>query len=171
MRANLKSADTDAKAVIAAFPGLTKQQSVYLHLIFTGWSKDVAAREAGYANAAAAMRSAGVLAAIAAAADRYLLGELVPASLGVLQTLLLSEKTAEGVRANIAFGLLDRAGFTAKRHDKRQDGEQELAGQSPEQLRAAITKLEGELTGRMVDITPNGAPDSEPSDSLAIDFP
>lgn len=171
MQAVLSKANSDAKAMVAAMPGLTPKQSVYLHALFNGRSKEEAARDAGYVNAAAAMRSPAVLAAVAAAADRYLLGELVPASLGVLQSLLLSDKTADGVRATIAFGLLDRAGFTAKRHDKRQDDGKDMLQLDPDQLRAAIDKLQRELDGQMVDVTPNGEPNSEPSDSYLIDFP
>lgn len=171
MQAVLGRASGDARAMVTAMPGLTQKQSAFLMALFNGKSKEDAAREAGYQDAATPMRSAAVLAAVAAATDRYLLGELVPVALGVLQKLLISDRTPEGVRANIGFGLLDRAGFTAKRHEKRQDDDKDAAQMNPDELRAAITKLEGELTGRMVDVTPNGAPDSEPSDSLAIDFP
>jgi len=150
---------TDARAIVAR-SGLNERQQLFIFELLKGSTKTEAARIAGYAEGTAAtvLRAAGVQRTLVAAMDRFLVGELAPTAFGVVNKLMLDEKTPAGVRATLALGVLDRAGFGAKRHEKQAGDGKDVAQMSAEELRQAIDKLQAEIDGRMHDVTPDSAP-------------
>ena len=172
MNTTTKGADTDVRAIVAGFPGLSERQCSYLNNFLTGQSKIDAAINAGYSGAAALAvhRSPRVQAALALAVERFLVGELAPAAIHVISRLMADDKTPAGVRGNLALGVLDRAGYSAKRHEKQAAQGKDASQMTRDELQAEIDKLAREIEGRMVDVTPDGVPDSEPIEAQAIDL-
>ena len=102
--------------------------------------------------------------------ERYLMGELAPIAMNVATKLLTDDKTPPGVRATLSLGILDRAGYSAKRHEKQAAQGKDASQMTRDELQAEIDKLAREIEGRMVDVTPDGVPDSEPIEAQAIDL-
>lgn len=140
--------------------GMTDQQMLYCYAYLSGRSKTEAAIDAGYAfgSAPAIHRSAKVQAAIAAAMDRFLIGELAPAAIHTISRVLADDKTAAGVKATLALGVLDRAGFSAKRHERPEGAGKDPSQMTTLELQEQIDKLEAQIVAKMRDITPVDAP-------------
>lgn len=134
-----------------------------------GDSKSVACEKAGLnANASWSVFSSPKMhAAMALVIERFLVAEAAPAALRALYNIVGDTKAAPGVRVTAANSLLDRAGFDTKRLAKQGSGERDAQTMTADELRAEIARLEREQEARMRDVSP----DSEPSDSYAIDFP
>jgi len=164
---NMGGTATDARAIVAQ-SDLSERQQLFIAELLRGRNKNEAALAAGYREGSAGhvLRHAGVQRVLAAAMDRFLVGELAPTAFGVVNKLMLDEKTPAGVRAQLALGVLDRAGFGAKRHEKQAGDGKDVAQMSAEELRQAIDKLQGEIDGRMRDVTPV----SVPNDSQVIEL-
>lgn len=153
--------ETDVIKIVRGY-GLDDRPLNAVINFLNGSTKEEACLDAGYAKGSSGMvfRSAKVQAALAAVIDRHLVGELAPGAIHVLSRLLYDERVAAGVRSNIAFGLLDRAGFTAKRHEKAGGDARDPSQLNPAELQAQIDKLQREIDGRMRDVTPNDAPNT-----------
>lgn len=169
MQVVTKGAATDIRQALLDTHSLSDRQVLFVTAFMQGASKSEAAIVAGYDSAQAGMaawRSKKVQAAIALMVDRFLVGEAAPAALRALYQIVNDEsgRVAGGVRVAAAVAILDRAGFNAKRH---QGGEAELdiGAMSAAELRQALARIDAELTGRMVDVTP----DSEPMTSQELD--
>lgn len=153
------AATTDMAKVLAGYALTDRALNAVLNFL-NGLNKEDACEAAGYAKGSSGMvfRSAKVQAAISAAMDRFMVGELAPGAIHVLSRLLYDERVAAGVRKDIAFGLLDRAGFSAKRHEKGDSTSKDPSTMTPDDLQAQIDKLQREIDAKMRDITPNDAP-------------
>lgn len=103
-------------------------------------------------------RSAKVQSALAAVVDRFLIGELAPMAVHTISRQLASDQTPPGVKATLALGVLDRAGFTAKRHEKADAPQRDASELTPDELQSEIDKLQAAIDAKMRDITPNDAP-------------
>jgi hypothetical protein len=156
---DLTGFDTDASRILAK-ANLSERQANFVWLYLQGASKEAAAEAAGYSatSGSAVFRSAKVQAALVAVSDRFLLGELAPMALRTAHKLMGDDKTPSGVRATLALGILDRAGFTAKRHEKADGARFDAASATSDQLQAEIDRLQAEIDAKMRDITPDGAP-------------
>lgn len=154
-----KGAMTDIARQLSGLD-LSEQQMSYVYGYLTGRSKTEAALDAGYAlgSAPAVYRSAKVQAAIAAAMDRFLVGELAPAAIHTISRVMADEKTPAGVRAQLALGVLDRAGFSAKRHEKGDQLGKDPSTMTPDELQQQIDKLQAQIEAKMRDITPVDVP-------------
>lgn len=157
--AELKGFDTDAARILAA-QNLSDRQISFIWNYLQGMTKVEAAVASGYgeASASAVFRGAKVQQALALVMDRFLLGELAPMALRTAHQIMGDPKSPAGVRATLALGVLDRAGFSAKRHEKP-----DLAGRDPStmssaELQAEIDKLQRAIDDKMRDITPVGTP-------------
>ena len=143
---------------------LSDRQLLFVTAVLSGKGKGEAARLAGYndsTNGVAAWQSKKVQAAVAVLIDRFLVGEAATLAVGVLYEIAGDKRVASGVRVTAANSLLDRAGFTAKRHEKLGDIAQDIADMSAAQIRARIAALDTELDQRMVDVTPSSEPMTE----------
>jgi len=147
--------------------GLTERQSSFINAYLDGLDFQAAALASGYSvvTAKALLRSAKVQQAMALILDRFLIGELAPAALHTISLLLNDSRTAAGIKANLALGVLDRSGFSAKRFDKQGELGKDASAMTSAELQAEIDKLSREIEGRMVDVTP----DSEPPTSQELD--
>ena len=161
MQVTAKAAETDVRKAIEAVPGINERQIRYVLAFISGKSKSESAELAGYSPTSSSMlhRSAAVQAAIAACVERYLHGELLPLAFNVATRLLLDDRTPHGVRSSLALGILDRAGFDAKRHQRLAESGKDVSQMSADELQASIDKLQAEIDGRMKDVTPNSVPD------------
>lgn len=104
--------------------------------------------------------------------DRFLIGEAAPKALAVLYKIVSDERAAAGTRVAAANSILDRAGYTAKRHEVRPEAAKDTTSMSREELQATIDNLSKEIESRMVDITPDpavSAPVSEPMTQQELD--
>lgn len=157
---NMGGTLTDARAIVAQ-SDLSERQQLFIFELLRGRNKTEAALAAGYREGSAGhvLRHAGVQRVLAACMDRFLVGELAPTAFGVVNKLMIDEKTPAGVRATLALGVLDRAGFGAKRHEKQAGEGKDVAQMSADELRQAIDKLQAEIDGRMHDVTPDSGPD------------
>ena len=164
---DIKAAHTDAANILAGYNLVERQLNAVLNFL-NGLNKEDACLEAGYAKGSSGMvfRSGKVQGAIAAVMDRYLLGELAPMAMHTLTRQLASDQTPAGVKATIALGILDRAGFTAKRHDKTDGTRFDAASATSDQLQAEIDRLQSEIDAKMRDVTPDDAP----TDNQAIEL-
>jgi hypothetical protein len=164
---DIKATQTDAANILAGYNLAERQLNAVLNFL-NGLNKEDACLASGYAKGSSGMvfRSARVQAAIAAVMDRYLLGDLAPTAMHTLSRLLASDETAAGVKTTIALGILDRAGFTAKRHEKADAARFEAANATPDQLQAEIDRLQAEIDAKLRDVTPV----DEPDDSQAVDL-
>lgn len=155
--------------------GLTDQQRAYVEAYLSGSTKMEACRIAGYSGQGMHQvhRSPKVQAALALAVERYLVGELAPAAISVISEMLADKKTPAGARATLALGVLDRAGFDAKRLDRKAAAGGDVSSMTRSQLEAEIQRLASEIDNRMVDVTPSagdGEPVSEPDTTQVIDL-
>lgn len=153
---------TDMAKVLSGYALTDRALNAVLNFL-NGLNKEDACEAAGYAKGSSGMvfRSAKVQAAIAATMDRFMLGELAPGALHVLSRLLYDEKVAAGVRKDIAFGLLDRSGFSAKRHERPEGTGKDPSQMTTTELQEQIDKLEAQIVAKMRDITPVDAPSAE----------
>ena len=174
MHSTTKGVETNMrKALASASHSLSDRQLLFVTGFLEGKSKSEAALDAGYesASAAAVFRSAKVQAALSLVLDRFLVGELAPMAMRTAYRLMNDVLTPAGVKASLALGVLDRAGFTAKRHEANQAASsKDPSAMSREELGAEIERLSREIDGRMKDITPDGAPVSEPMTSQELDM-
>lgn len=156
---DIKATETDAARILAGY-GLAERQLNAVLNFLNGLNKEDACLASGYAKGSSGMvfRSAKVQGAIAAVMDRYLLGELAPMAMHTLTRQLASDQTPAGVKATVALGILDRAGFTAKRHEKADGARFDAASATSDQLQAEIDRLQAEIDAKMRDITPDSAP-------------
>ena len=168
MHPQIQGTGAHGKGVVRAMGGLTERQILYVEALIDGKSKAEAARVAGYAEGGISQvhQHAKVQAALALVMERYLASELTPLALSVAAKLLRDDKTAAGVRANLALGIMDRAGFSAKRFEQRAGEQKDPSQMDSAELQAAIDKLQAEIDGRLVDVTPH----SDPIDAQAFDF-
>ena len=162
----IKATVTDTAKILAGYDLGERPLNALLNFL-NGLNKEEACLAAGYAKGSSGMvfRSAKVQSAIGAVIDRFLVGELAPGSIHVLSTLLYDDRVAAGIRKDIAFGLLDRAGFSAKRFEKGQGEQQDASTMTVDQLQASIDKIQQAIDAKMRDVTPVDAPhDSQPID-------
>lgn len=104
------------------------------------------------------------------AIDEFLTGEAAARAIVTLYETLTDARAAAGVKVQAALGILERAGYTAKRHERKDLGDVDISAMSPQQMRQALAKIDAELASHALDITPLSAPDDKPSDSQALDF-
>lgn len=154
-----KSAATDVSRMLAGY-SLSEAQMLAVSGYLNGKSKIEAARDAGYSetSGAAMFRSASVQAALAACIDRFMVGELAPQAIHTVSKLLADTATPAGVKATLALGVLDRAGFDAKRHQKQDGQAKDISAMSTDELQQQIAKIQREIDAKMRDITPDDAP-------------
>jgi len=140
--------------------GLNDRQQIAVMAYLSGKSKIEAAIEAGYSDTSgtAVFRTAKMQAVYAAAMDRFLVGELAPQAIHTISRLLDDSKTPAGVRATLALGVLDRAGFSAKRHEKPGGSDKDPSTMTAADLQSEIDRLQREIDARMRDVTPVSAP-------------
>lgn len=151
---------------------LSDKQLLFVTEYLSGKSKTEAAAVAGYADKAVwgVLEGARMRAAIAVVLENFLVGDAAPAALRALYSIVSDEKVAAGVRVSAANSLLDRAGFDAKRLAAKGDDGKDISTMTVEDLRAEIDKLQAQLEGKAVDVTPVGEPDSEPVTSQELDL-
>lgn len=164
---DLKGFDTDSARILMK-ANLSERQMNFVWAYLQGATKEGAAAASGYspASGSAVFRSGKVQAALALINDRFLLGELAPMALRTAHILLGDDKTPPGVRSTLALGILDRAGFTAKRHDKQGAAQFDATLATSDQLQSEIDRLQAEIEAKMLDVTP----DDTPADSQAVDL-
>lgn len=152
---------------------LTEKQFIAVLEYLNGKSKTAACEAAGLApiKSWSLFRSAKVQAAMGLILERFLLVDAAPAALRTLFDIVQDAKAAPGTRVQAANSLLDRAGFDNKRLSKADGDKADLHTMTADELRAEIVRLEREQEARMKDVSGHGAPDSEPVDRDAIDFP
>lgn len=102
--------------------------------------------------------------------DRFLTGEAAPAAIRALYQLVNDEKQAGGIRVQAANSLLDRAGFTAKRHEIQAASTKDTSTMTRDELQAEIERLSLAIDQRMKDVTPDGVPNDEPIDQQTLDM-
>lgn len=157
--AELKGFDTDAARILAA-QNLSERQISFIYNYLQGMPKHDAAVAAGYetTSASAVFRGAKIQAALALVMDRFLLGELAPMALRTAHQIMGDPKAPAGVRATLALGVLDRAGFSAKRHEKGDGTAKDPSTMTAADLQSEIDRLQREIDARMRDVTPVSAP-------------
>lgn len=111
-------------------------------------------------------RSRSVQDALAAALDRFLVGELAPLAVNTISQMLADTKTPPGVRATLALGVLDRSGYSPKRFESKQETQRDPTQMSPEELQREVEKLQRALDDRLRDVTP----DDEPAPAQDLDL-
>lgn len=155
----LKGFDTDAARILVD-RDLTERQVSFIWNYLQGMTKDGAATASGYLPGAGStvFRGAKVQAALAACMDRFLVGELAPMALRTAHKLMDEDRTPPGVKASLVLGILDRAGFSAKRHEKGDQLGKDPSTMTPDELQAQIDKLQAQIEAKMRDITPIDAP-------------
>lgn len=160
--AELKGFDTDAARILAA-QNLSDRQISFIYNYLQGMPKHDAAVAAGYetTSASTVFRGAKVQAALALVMDRFLLGELAPMALRTAHQIMGDPKSPAGVRATLALGVLDRAGFSAKRHEKPGGSDKDPSTMTAADLQSEIDRLQREIDARMRDVTPVSAPISQ----------
>jgi len=157
-----------SKAIENAGLSLTEKQIRILQFYIGGMSKSAACEAAGFPPTLSwsAFNHPKMAAAVGAVVDQFLTVEAAPAALRLLYKVVDDDKMAAGVRVQAANSLLDRAGFTAKRHEKQDDNTRDVSTMSADELRAQIAKLEAE----MQDVTPDSDAVSGAIDSYDADF-
>lgn len=156
------------KVLERAHIDLPQRQFEMLCYYVTGDDKATACRKAGYPETASwtLFNRPKLRAAIPLIIDAFLLEDAAPAALRALYRVVTSDKEAAGVRIAAANSLLDRAGFTAKRHDKADTPQRDASTMTPDELQSEIDKLQAAIDAKMRDITP----DDEPSTEQGIDL-
>lgn len=156
----LTAPEPDIRKAVAAVPGMSERQIKYVLGVLAGLTQEQAAREAGYQSSSSVVhRSVAVQRALSTIIEQYLTQDLLPLAFGVATKLLRSDTTPEGVRANLAVAIMDRAGFDAKRHQRLAESGKDVSQMSADELQASIDKIQAEIDGRMRDITPDSVPD------------
>lgn len=157
--AELKGFDTDAARILTA-QNLSDRQISFIWNYLQGMPKVDAAVAAGYGESSASMvfRGSKVQAALALVMDRFLLGELAPMALRTAHQIMGDVKAPAGVRATLALGVLDRAGFSAKRHERADGSAKDPSTMTAADLQSEIDRLQREIDARMRDVTPLNAP-------------
>lgn len=158
---DVKATQTDVVKILAKHSLADRPLNAVLNFL-NGLNKEDACLAAGYQKGSSGMvfRSAKVQSALAAVVDRFLIGELAPMAVHTISRQLASEQTPPGVKATLALGVLDRAGFTAKRHEKADAPQRDASTMTPDELQSEIDKLQAAIDAKMRDITPNDAPSS-----------
>lgn len=154
-----KGAKTDVRQDLQVL-GLNDRQWTFVSNFLDGKSFQAASDCAGYSvsSAKALLRSAKVQQAMALILDRFLVGELAPSAIHTISKLLNDAATPAGVKANLALGVLDRSGFSAKRFEKADGSLKDTSAMSAPELQAEIDRLSREIEAKMVDVTPVSEP-------------
>jgi len=160
---------------VVAATGLSEQQrELVRNLVVLGLPPELAAERAGY-NSKSVYRTLRIPAVAASVAESMQL-ELQTAATGALfvaKVLLHDDKVSPRVRADVAFKILDRAGYIVP---SRKDSapQKALSEMSQAELlafiernQAEIDKAELELAGQARDITPQHA---APTDAKPLNF-
>lgn len=157
------------KALERAGLALPERQFEMLLYYITGDDKATACRKAGYPETASwtLFNRPKLRAAVPLIIDAFLLEDAAPAALRALYRVVTSDNEAAGVRIAAANSLLDRAGFTAKRHEKPGAQAFDASNATVSQLHDEADRLQREIDAKMRDITPDDAP----NDEQATDFP
>lgn len=155
----IKGAASDVADIIVA-GGLNERQQIAVFEYLNGKTKIEAAVAGGYpaTSGTSVFRQARVQAVLAAAMDRFIVGELAPAAIHTISRMFGDPATPAGVKATLALGVLDRAGFSAKRHEKGDQAGKDSSTMTPEELQAQIDKLQAQIDAKMRDVTPVDAP-------------
>lgn len=142
--------------------GLDEREETFAAALIAGRSMQEACDVSRYSLAEGyrLLRRPIVQAAIAAAIDASLRSDLAPLALVTARKMIASDKTADGARTTLILGVLDRAGYSADRF-KRQaaDSGRDVTQMKAEELRAEIDRLQREIEGRAIDVTPNDTAD------------
>jgi phage terminase small subunit len=149
--------------VAATIQELNAQQRAFVESFIEHGDARRAATDAGYKGTSIRIADQQLLStpriafAIAVAA-RSRLARAVPMALNTL-TYLAEKAVSEKVRLDASKAILDRAGLVPPAPPKEDPNmtEKPLHEMSTEELRALAAKLEGEISGRAIDVTP--APD------------
>lgn len=154
-----------------AYLGLTDKQEAFVLAVVEGLHPGDAARRAGYSPATADVQARQILAkphvhAAILRQARQRFAQLVPMALGVLETVMTSDKAPMGARVDAAKAILDRGGFPAMRVPDGAGGERSLNELSADELRAFVARGEAELASRARLV--NG-PAAEPGLSAMMD--
>ncbi|MER9685897.1 hypothetical protein [Mesorhizobium sp. M0139] len=158
----IKGAASDVADIIVA-GDLNERQQIAVFEYLNGKSKIEAAIAGGYpaTSGTSVFRQARVQAVLAAAMDRFMVGELAPAAIHTISRMLADNATPPGVKATLALGVLDRAGFSAKRHERPEGAGKDPSQMTTTELQQQIDKLEAQIVAKMRDITPVDAPSAE----------
>lgn len=136
-------------------PLLNQQQREMISLYLSGFSKSEAAVRAGYAqnNVSQAWQSAGVAAAMPAILDAFIQNEAAPAALRALYNVVSNDQESATARISAANSLLDRAGYTAKRMEVKEQSK-DVSSMTRAELDAEIARLSDVIDSRTKDVTP-----------------
>jgi phage terminase small subunit len=144
---------------------LSAQQRIFVESFIEHGDARRAAKEAGYKETAMRTADLQMLGAPRVAfaitmAARSRLARAVPMALNTLEYLAQNAQS-EKVKLDASKAILDRAGLVPPAPPKEDPNmvEKPLHEMSTEELRALAAKLEGEISGRAIDVTP--APDSD----------
>lgn len=150
------------KALHRAGIDLPQRQFEMLCYYISGDDKATACRKAGFPATASwtLFNRPKLRAAVPLIIDAFLVEDASPAALRALYRIVTDEKQAGGIRVQAANSILDRAGFTAKRHEKADAPQRDASTMTPDELQSEIDKLQAAIDAKMRDITPNDTPTS-----------
>lgn len=117
-----------------------------------------------------------VAAVMSAMIERFLQTQGAAVAISTIYSLMSDKRVAPATRLSAANTLLNAAGWTAKRAETVNSAPDDTRNMSAGELRAQIDKLQKEIDGRAVDITPKGsetvdsAPISDPLPSEVLDM-
>lgn len=160
--------------VLSRKHGLDDQQWIFVDALVSGKSKTEATEAAGYdrnnllRKANDLLRTPEVARAIHVEVIARLQGDAAKAR-RIAVKLMQDESVSPKTRADIAFKLLDRAGFGVPKaaETPRDKGKLSLHEMTTDELRSVAQHLEDELAGRA---KPVDAPNKQEADSQIIDL-
>ena len=156
--------------------GLTPQECNVITLLLTGDSSVMELDGKPNPDLARILQRPAVAAVMSAMIERFLQTQGAAVAISTIYSLMSDKRVAPATRLSAANTLLNAAGWTAKRAEAVDNAPDDTRNMSAGELRAQIDKLQKEIDGRALDITPKGpqtghsAPVSEPLPSEVLEL-